>query len=136
MIKKNTSFKIELGLVVLVMLLTACSSGGSYQVIMGSLETAENKITGSYNTFSGHYFKEISLQKGDKLNINLISDTDKGQLKAELVGPEGNIFLQFTGEKQAQHRKLTIPKEGIYKFKVIGDNHQGSFTLSWDVAAN
>jgi len=118
------------------MLLTACSSGGSYKVIMGSLETAENKITGSYNNFSGHYFKKLSLQKGNKLNANLISNTKKGQLRAELVGPEGNVCLQFTGEKQAQHRKLTIAKDGIYKFKVRGDNHQGSFTLAWHVADN
>ena len=117
----------------LVILLTACSSGGSYKIIMGSLETADQEITGSYHNFSGHYFQQISLEKGDELTANLVSTTDKGRLKAELVDPEGNTLLQFTGESQAQHRKLKIPEKGVYKFKVIGDNHQGSFTLSWDL---
>ncbi len=56
--------------------------------------------------------------------------TNKGSIKAELLDEDSNELIG-TIEDDTQ---LNIPKDSTYRIKVIGDNHGGNFSLSWELS--
>lgn len=116
------------GIIILGILLAGCSQGGSYKIIMGDIHAEENSIKGSYNTFSGNYYKKVELDKNSKIVLALNAETESGSLIAQLIDPDGNKILEL--EEGAQ-KETTINESGKYEMKVIGNDHKGDFNLEW-----
>ena len=113
----------------IIFLISSCS-GGSYRITIGHINSDSNSIEGSYNSFSGSYYRKIKLTEGDEIIINFKKQTKKGSLDAELISPEGNK-IEIANESKNQ--SIIIKKSGTYKITVIGDGHEGNFIITWYV---
>lgn len=115
----------------LSLLVTACS-GGSYSILVGGLDSTPHSISGSYSSFSGHYFRTEKFTQGEHVLFQLASHTEGGSLTAELLTSSGQVVSTLTGE-----RTIVIPQTNTYRIQVQGDHHHGDFMLTWsEVGAN
>jgi hypothetical protein len=105
--------------------LVGCS-GGSYRISVGSIKSTGNELSGTYHSFSGHYFKQVKIGDGESLHIHFSVNTEKGNLVAKVIDEDGNTV------KTLLDGDITmIDKPGNYKLQVEGKNHKGGFILSW-----
>ena len=94
----------------------------------GSIEAIGSNIEGSYNKFSGTYYKKIKLNKSDVLKWNTDVNTKDGSLKLLLRDKEKNVIADLEKEDSAK-----IEEDGYYYFTAIGDKHSGEFDIEWAV---
>ncbi|GAB6098146.1 hypothetical protein JCM16358_00250 [Halanaerocella petrolearia] len=120
-------------LFILFLIVLAGCEGGSYTIIKGDIDTNENSIIGEYSKFSGTYFKKLYLKRNDKVFIKLEDDTKKGSLTVNLTNSTGKLILAINETEKVNEKKTGIKKDDNYKITVIGNNHKGSFNLSWDI---
>ncbi len=116
----------------LILLIPGCS-GGKYTIIRGTIRHSRNTISGSYQKFDGEYFKTLHLETGWELTISIEADTDKGSLSLVLVDPYANAFVTQSFSEERKTRELVADQAGRYKIKIVGENHQGNFSVQWTV---
>lgn len=121
---KTILLKIYLS-ILLVTALVACS-GGSYTITVGNIDSKETDISGEYNSFTGHYFKKLKVGDGEKLTLTYKVSTDKGELVAKVIDKKGNTIKTFENGES-----FSLNEPGEYKLQVEGNEHKGSFSLSW-----
>ncbi|HBI04269.1 MAG TPA: hypothetical protein DDY49_09605 [Paenibacillaceae bacterium] len=119
---------IKLCLLILVVFALAGCSGGSYRISVGDIKSLDNTISGSYRSFSGYYFKEVKLKKGQTVMFSITSTTEKGELGAKVIDSQGKTILEIKKDES-----LNISKSDTYKIQVEGKEHKGNFELSWKV---
>lgn len=117
-------------IVLLIFSLTIFTSCTFFSGIMknGSIEAINSNIEGSYDKFSGTYFKRIKLNKSDVLEWNTDVNTEDGSLKLLLRDKDKNIIANLETEDSVK-----IEKDGYYYFTAIGDKHSGEFDIEWTV---
>ncbi|WP_338448791.1 hypothetical protein R4Z09_21605 [Niallia oryzisoli] len=120
----------KLGTLLLLMLMlfmfVGCS-GGSYTITVGEIDSFKHEIAGEYSSFSGKYYKQVTVEPGEVLEITLTAHTEKGRLKAVILDSEEKVISTLNPGNSVQIRDA-----GVYKLQVEGKNHKGSFTLSWE----
>lgn len=89
-------------------------------------------MKGSYNDFSGYYFKAVKLKANEHLDIRFDQKTKSGTLTAELLNGKGQIVYK-SDPNQNSNQEISVPKTGRYRMEVIGLSHSGSFDLSWNI---
>lgn len=94
----------------------------------GSIESIDSNIEGSYDKFSGTYFKRIKLNKSDLLEWNTNTKTEDGSLKLLLRDKDENVIADLNKENSAE-----IKEDGYYYFTAIGDKHSGEFDIEWAI---
>jgi hypothetical protein len=134
---KNSSYvitRILLGLTLLFsfLILISCS-GGNYVIIKGDIESTSHSMNGSYSKFSGYYYRQITLYKDDHVFLNYQSITHDGTIALELIDDNGNVLFK-TQKLVKRNYPIHISQSGKYRIEVIGNNHKGSFKLSWHVS--
>lgn len=117
----------KLGTLFLLLLLVAFAgcSGGSYTITVGEIDSFEHEITGEYSRFSGKYYKEVTVEPGEVLEITLTTRTEKGELKAVVLDSEEKVISTLIQEDSVQ-----IRDPGEYKLQIEGKKHKSDFTLS------
>ena len=108
-------------------------SGGSYKIIKGNIRQSRNTIKGSYQSFSGDFFKAVRLNKGQTITLKSMSTTEEGSLFLVVVDPYGNSMFEISLQDDPKERKIGIDQTGRYKIKVVGEDHRGSFTITWQI---
>lgn len=114
-----------IGLILVTLLLAGCS-GGSYKLLVGDIKAAGSSIAGSYRGFTGEYFKQVKFEEGRTVRFSYSNHTISGQLTARVIDPEGRSLVELSGQDS-----VVIPKTGQYKVIVNGSDHEGSFMVSW-----
>lgn len=127
------SKKIIIFLVTCVMLLVGCSGGGSYKITIGEVEFNKKSVSGSYKEFSGYKYKNIKLEEGSTISLDLEVKTKEGSLTVKILDDEDNEMLNMSSDIEEQEKSLFIENTGTYKIRVEGDKHKGEFKLGWDV---
>lgn len=94
----------------------------------GSIESIDSNIEGSYDKFSGTYFKRIKLNKSDLLEWNTNTKTEDGSLKLFLRDKDENVIADLNKEDSVE-----IEEDGYYYFTAIGDKHSGEFDIEWAI---
>lgn len=103
-------------------------SGGSHVISIGEIESSKNQMSGEYKSFSGHYYKNVTINKDETLTLNFLVETKKGKLVAKVIDSDGNTIKTIKpGDK------VEIDQSGKYKLQVEGEKHKGNFTLSWKI---
>lgn len=105
--------------------LAGCN-GGSYAIKSGSINIYNDSMEGEYKSFSGHFYKEIKLEKGEIIRFCMDEKTDCGNLSFGLEDGEGNIIAELE-----DGYILQAPEAGSYRIFARGDKHGGGFCLSW-----
>ena len=131
MVKTIISKYLILVCLISLSLLTACS-GGSYILKEGSIKTENNLIEGSYEYFSGTYYKNIKIDQNKKISINFDSRTEGGNISANLIDIDNGTIIDLGG-KEYNNNELIIENAGSYRLRVNGNKHKGSFILSWNI---
>lgn len=117
--------KLWLFIALFPILLMACT-GGSYVIKTGGLHSTSDSISGEYSKFSGYYFKEIDFSRGENIKFSYLASTKNGTLTAKLLNSSGDVMEEITKDTT-----ITIPKQDTYKIQVDGQNHKGSFIITW-----
>lgn len=113
---------------VLISLNLVGCSGGSHVISIGEIESTKNKLSGEYKSFSGHYYKNVTINNDETLTLNFLVDTEKGELVAKVIDSNGNTIKTLNpGDK------VEVDQSGKYKLQVEGEKHKGNFTLSWKI---
>lgn len=112
---------------ILLSLIPAGCSGGSYKIVVGDIKAAGSSITGSYRGFTGEYFKQVKFEEGRTVRFSYSNHTISGQLTAKVIDPEGWPIIELSGQDST-----VIQKTGKYKIVVTGRNHEGDFMVSWE----
>ncbi|WP_066869914.1 hypothetical protein [Clostridium mediterraneense] len=94
----------------------------------GSIEAIGSNIEGSYDKFSGTYYKKIKLDKSDVLKWNTDVNTEDGSLKLLLRDKEKNVIADLEKEDSVK-----IEEAGYYYLTAIGDKHSGEFDIEWAI---
>jgi hypothetical protein len=121
----------KLGLLLLTLFMfinLAGCSGGSYRITIGDIDSTKNNISGEYNSFSGHYFKNVTLSNGKALALKFVAETKKGELDAKVIDSDGNTVKTIEPGDT-----FDLEQPGKYKLQVEGEKHQGNFELSWEI---
>lgn len=115
-------------LVFIGMFLASCSfdGGGSYSLKGGSLKSSSKFIEGSYREFSGTYYRNASLEKGDLLKFNLEIKTQNGTFQVKLENEKGKALTAIE-----DGTTVVIPSSGVYRIICYAEEHRGSFELKW-----
>jgi hypothetical protein len=112
--------------IVLMLLLLVSCSGGSYKITIGEIKSTETEISGEYEGFSGHYFKNVKLKRGENLIITFSEQTEDGEIVAKVLDASGEQIGIIDAE-----RSFNISETGQYTLQVEGKNHRGKFVLKW-----
>lgn len=120
-------------LVTIVILIAGCS-GGNYTITIGEVDFKKDSASGSYERFNGYKYKDIKLEEGNIINLNLNVITEEGCLEVKVLDKENNEMLIMDSYTVEQEQQLFIEKTGKYKIRVEGDKHKGEFLLEWDVS--
>ena len=124
MVKK---FGLLIFLIVFILLSLVGCTGGSYVITIGEIDSSKNHMSGDYKSFSGYYYKKVTLDNGESLTLTLLVETEKGELIAKVIDSDGNTVETLnTGDT------VNLDQPDKYKFQVEGIKHKGSFTLSWE----
>jgi predicted RNA-binding protein YlqC (UPF0109 family) len=122
---KQMGILVLLGLMVLG--LVGCS-GGSYSIMSGGIQASKNGLSGSYSSFSGHYYKKVKLEDGKTMTVTLSAQTEKGELAGKVINSSGKTIETL---KAGETVKVNTPDQ--YKLQVEGQKHKGGFILSWKI---
>jgi hypothetical protein len=112
---------------ILTLNLVGCS-GGSYSITTGEMESRNNNMSGEYNSFSGHYYKNVVIDDGETLTLHFLSETKKGELVAKVIDSDGNTIKTLKPGDTVE-----LEKPGKFKFQIEGEKHKGNFKLSWEI---
>lgn len=115
-------------LLVLVVFILAACSGGSYAITIGGIDASQNELSGKYQSFSGHYFKKVTVADGETLAITFKAKTEKGKLLAKVINSDGKTVKTLDAGDTT-----TLQTPDHYKLQVEGKHHKGNFTLSWKI---
>ncbi len=132
-------FYFLLAMITAVTFISGCTYGSG--VTIGSVEVnTSSKMSMSYQKFSGYKATDIHLKEGEAVEISV-----------DIVSKEGKIDLTIVKEANKNDEKsqkdetiyegtdlptsdftVKIDKPGDYKITVTGDDHKGSYKISWD----
>ncbi|WDV44904.1 hypothetical protein PV797_15450 [Clostridiaceae bacterium M8S5] len=119
--------KVFIILIILLLILTGCnvrSTGGSFLLIKGDIDFEDNEITGKYSKFNGEKYGKYSFNEDDKLVFDITTETNKGKFAFYIVTDDHKCEIK-------DGVTFSVKKNTTYTFKVLGDNHSGSFSVKW-----
>ncbi|MGM0431221.1 MAG: hypothetical protein ACQEQU_00745 [Spirochaetota bacterium] len=112
-----------------IAMVTACTQG-SYSIINGTVDFAQDSASGSYSKFNGYKERLLTLEEGAALTVSFSAETQAGDIQVELLGTDKQtLSVLEAGDKE----QVTIPAEGKYRVRVTADDHAGAFALSWEI---
>lgn len=106
-------------------LLIGCN-GGSYAIRSGSINIYNDFMDGEYKSFSGYFYKELELGKGEIIRFCLDEKTSCGNLSFGLEDGKGSRIAEIENRSILQ-----VPEAGSYRIFAQGEKHEGEFCLSW-----
>lgn len=107
-----------------------CCSGGDYKIIEGGIQSTTNSMSGSYSDFSGFYYRRVRLEGNTNVVVDFHSKTRKGSIVFELLNSRGDVISKINENDSTNHR-IHITQSAFYKFEVLGQDHKGSFYITW-----
>lgn len=111
--------------------ITGCS-GGSYTTKLSTENNGKTYMEMSYSSFSGNKYKELKLESGDTLELNIDVKTESGNLDVSVTDEDDNKIYNVENPEKTIEEKINISKDGKYKIKVEGE-HKGSFKIAWNI---
>lgn len=119
MMRNNLSLML---VVVFLVLFTACSK----VTFEGSKSANENQLKMEYSTFTGTDNHTMTLQRGEKLSVEVVSEKGSIGLDIEKQGGDG-IYLGT--QLPTSSFSVSILEDGDYIVSVKGEKAQGSIRI-------
>ncbi|GEM_PF-5442432 len=106
---------------IIIMAITTIIMGGSM------FYAFSNSWSDSYENFSGHKSKEKFFKEGQRLRIQ--ASIDSGTLR--IVVKQNDIVLLNRTISNEQDVSIKVPRQGLYKIELFGENANGELMISW-----
>jgi len=116
--------------VMILMLLSAGCTQGSYHIRSGEVEFSPGYASGAYTSFHGYKERLVRAVAGEVYTISNLVQTDARELHTLLLDPDRAVSGEFAGTGEMV---LQILQTGRYRIRVSAQEHKGSFALSWSV---
>ena len=111
-----------------------CNAGGTYSPVkLQNADSGDSYMEMKYKSFDGYRYKKIQASKGEKLNLNIDVNTQKGKLKVLVLNKNNKKIYSITNPEEEVNKDIEIDKDGKYTIKIEGKKHDGSFCVKWTV---
>lgn len=118
--------------ILLIALLASMTITGCSSKLLWIGNSGSDHIKANYKLFSGTEKKKISVNEGDTLVIDYVSDVNEGSLTLTLTDPEGNEAATLTADTEGTER-IGITESGRYTLWIKGKKTGGSFEINWSI---
>jgi hypothetical protein len=111
--------------------LSACSSSLRVGWFSRNLPT---QTTASYNTFTGTERRQIEVDAGDEVVLNVQSEVTKGDLDIRILEPDQEVLKRIETNRDREYT-FEAEETGNYWVVITGDNAGGSYEIQWDITS-
>lgn len=118
-----------ISVLMIVILLASCEKK---LMFVGSNFSTKNKVEASYKLFTGTEERKVKMKNGQTLTINYQSKVEKGELTIKLYDPDDQLLKDLSTNKSGAE-ELEANKDGIYRFRITGDNTKGSYEITYNI---
>lgn len=127
---KIKKIAVVLSLLLVAVLLASCTYG-SYVTKKSVKRFTADSMYMRYESFSGYIYRKIRLSAGEKLLLDISTNTDSGDLRIELLdGNDAVLVSQDTEYAMSGHYEYVSEDKGVYRIRVEG-RHSGNFEIKW-----
>lgn len=125
-------------LFILPLLFACCSCAyGKYDMVGGSIKSSKTSISASYKKFDGYFGRKFNKKYQFTIAWTHL-ENNEGSLTIEakntgIIGASSQS-IQITSEDSDGSTYFPLNNVSFdreYEIKIIGDNHSGSFSLTW-----
>ncbi|MFP4104371.1 hypothetical protein [Coleofasciculus sp.] len=88
----------------------------------------------SYNTFTGTERRQIEVDAGDKVVLDVQSEVTKGDLDIQILEPDKDVLKRIETNRDREYT-FEAEETGNYWVVITGDNAGGSYEIQWDVTS-
>lgn len=105
---------------------------GTYSQVslMSFSSNTSSRLKNTYKYFSGTNTKNISLKKGEILNVSYKSTVKKGSLKILVLNAQGDTIKTLVSNTSSIET-INAEKDEKLKIRVEGHSTSGSYDISW-----
>lgn len=137
---KKLNLMLLIGL--LMLLIGGCTYGSGTSKMSVEVNTL-SKMSMSYQMFSGYKATDIKVKEGETLEVSVDIVSEKGKLdliiekkntrdSEESDDSKGKAEKVYEGtDLPTSNFKVTLEEPGEYTVKVTGENHKGSYKVTW-----
>jgi hypothetical protein len=111
--------------------LSACSTSLRVGWFSRNLPT---QTTASYNTFTGTERRQIEVDAGDEVVLNVQSEVTKGDLDIRILEPDQEVLKRIETNRDREYT-FEAEETGNYWVVITGDNAGGSYEIQWDITS-
>lgn len=111
--------------------LSACSSSLRVGWFSRNLPT---QTTASYNTFTGTERRQIEVDAGDEVVLDVQSEVTKGDLDIRILEPDQEVLKRIETNRDREYT-FEAEESGNYWVVITGDNAGGSYEIQWDITS-
>jgi len=131
---------IFLIMIFLLVLNSGCTYG-NYTVTKSVAIDTFSKMYMSYKKFNGYKAAEINVKEGEQYQVNVSIVTKDGKLGLTIALKNDEKDKQdesiYEGNELPDcNFKITLDKPGKYIIKVTGEDHSGSYEITWNKVEN
>ncbi len=125
--------KIFLMTIVLMVLLSGCSSSSSYSLTKPVGEISNPELLAlSYENFNGKKFGDFyPLGEGETVEFHVVVETISGSLTIYVTLDDDSDETVYIAEDiSTSEFYFTIDEPGEYELYLVGENHKGGYSIS------
>jgi len=111
--------------------ISACSTSLRVGWFSRNLPT---QTTASYNTFTGTERRQIEVDAGDEVVLDVQSEVTKGDLNIRILEPDKDVLKRIETNRDREYT-FKAEESGNYWVVITGDNAGGSYEIQWDVTS-
>lgn len=111
--------------------ISACSTSLRVGWFSRNLPT---QTTASYNTFTGTERRQIEVDAGDEVVLDVQSEVTKGDLNIRILEPDKDVLKRIETNRDREYT-FEAEESGNYWVVITGDNAGGSYEIQWDVTS-
>lgn len=122
--------KASLVLATLLALLQLCGCSNRFVMMGGISNQNSNSFSASYQKFSGYKTASVTLKEGQSAEVSVAFTTEDGSIAFDIVNRDGESLFEQT-DIGDESFNLMLDQPGKYTLRVTGEDHKGSFHVSW-----
>lgn len=133
---RRTEFLTLLAVLLISMTaLVGCSNArSSIRIGWVSINSGADQKVARYATFTGRESALVRLTPGQTLNLDYVTEVNKGALSIAVLNPNNQVIWEvFLEAGRNDSVELNAEQGGTYELVIEGQNTSGRFDVSWDV---
>jgi len=126
--KIRISFTCVLAIIISI-ICAGCTTGSGSALLMNE-NNSGNRMSASYERFSGYKKTTIELKSGETKDVSVNITSEKGEISLKITHEDGTVAYQGD-DMETSDFVVTLDKEGKYTVRIDAKKHNGSYDINW-----